>query len=93
MRVRFLALQLKCQVKERTIALAQASYAGDTGGPYASIQSAADGDRELLAALEKGRLFAYIGNLEAYKSPLEPNSDRLRSYSLNRSFRRESHSN
>ncbi len=128
-RARFLARKTSCLANQRTIALAQASYATDNNGAYASnqtkvwpgynfsftltnacgtfpilinngnmTQTAYHGwvatyppnttliggvEFELPAALEKGRLWPYMGNLGAYRSALEPNVDRLRSYSLN----------
>ncbi len=41
------------------------------------------GSRERASALEKGRLFPYMGDIKLYRSPLEPERDRIRSYSLN----------
>lgn len=128
----FLSRQMKCLSNQRMIALAQASYATDNGGAYASNQTQiwpgfnfnfsitnacgtfpilinngsmvqtsyhgwvaaytpnlitdGNGVRELSASLEKGRLWSYIGNLGAYRSPLEPPSDRVRSYSINGFF-------
>ncbi|MDP7005019.1 MAG: prepilin-type N-terminal cleavage/methylation domain-containing protein, partial [Phycisphaerales bacterium] len=40
-----------------------------------------DGGPELALALEDGAAFSYIGNIDSYKSPLDPTA-RLRSYSL-----------
>ncbi len=41
------------------------------------------GNRERSTALTKGRLFPYMGDEKLYRSPLEPERDRLRSYSIN----------
>ena len=41
------------------------------------------GTRERESALRNGRLFEYMGAIGLYRSPLEPETDRLRSYSLN----------
>ena len=58
-------------------------YHGWVASYGANMQSAADGEREKPGALKNGRIWNYLGDLDAYKSPLEPKSDRIRSYSLN----------
>lgn len=63
--------------------LAQTSYHGWVASYGPNMQAAADGEREKPAALKNGRLWGYLGDLDVYRSPLEPKSDRLRSYSLN----------
>ncbi|MSR29642.1 MAG: type II secretion system protein, partial [Phycisphaerales bacterium] len=128
-KARFLSQTARCLNNQRTLALAQVSYATDNGGAYASSQTKiwpgfdfdfplnnacgafhivinkgnmtqtayhgwvasyapnmtviAGVEYEAPAALEKGRLFAYIGSPHAYRSPLEPTTDRIRSYSFN----------
>jgi prepilin-type N-terminal cleavage/methylation domain-containing protein len=42
-----------------------------------------DTGAEVSEALESGAAFEYIGNISPYKSPLDPNNERVRSYSLN----------
>lgn len=131
-KAQFMARVAGCLNNQRTIALAQSSYATDNTGAYASNQTKiwpgydfdfnlnntcgtyhivinngnmaqtsyhgwvasyppnmttiAGVEYEATSALTQGKLWPYIGNLGAYRSPLDPNNDRLRSYSINGFF-------
>lgn len=63
--------------------MADASYHGWVAAYGANMTTVGGGERETSGSLTNGRLWAHVANVESYRSPLEPTSDRVRSYALN----------